>query len=72
MTFEEANIAMLFGILAAAIAAFATTPGVVGGPVPESPKREQSHRNSLRVDLGYAVYEGFLNQSTGLNSFLGS
>lgn len=34
-------------------------------------KRELPGRNGLTVDLGYEVYEGFNNASTGINSWLG-
>jgi hypothetical protein len=38
-------------------------------------QRRQSSCNSTSstiVDLGYSVYEGFLNSTTGLNTFLGN
>lgn len=31
----------------------------------------QNITNSLRVDLGYEIYEGVSNSSTGLNTFKG-
>ncbi|ETN41115.1 uncharacterized protein HMPREF1541_03050 [Cyphellophora europaea CBS 101466] len=34
-------------------------------------RRQDSNASSVQVDLGYAVYEGFLNSSTNLNTFLG-
>lgn len=35
------------------------------------PRRQSEIGNNLTVDLGYEVYEGVYNESTGLNTWFG-
>jgi len=34
-------------------------------------KRASANTSSLTVDLGYGIYQGILNSTTGLNNWLG-
>lgn len=60
--------------LAAAVAAL-VLPGITALPHarPFDAVKRQSNgsSNSLQVDLGYDIYEGVANASTGLNTFKG-
>lgn len=54
---------------AASLAASAAVP--VSQPFEHFKAKRQSSNSSLEVDLGYEIYEGYTNQTTGINIWRG-
>ncbi|KAG9553989.1 hypothetical protein KCU97_g19130, partial [Aureobasidium melanogenum] len=54
---------------AASLAASAAVP--VAHPFEQFKAKRQSSNSSLEVDLGYEIYEGYTNQTTGINIWRG-
>lgn len=67
----DTKIGTMANVLAAVVAVIAAVRCVTANPVPAQLQQRRSANESVRVDLGYSVYEGYYNATAKLNEFKG-